>query len=104
MTHHFDVSVDDGLVAGATTSSADIVLRSGATADAVGVARQTLAAVVELAGRAGRHAVRPVFDVLAARAVTRPGADARLVALVVTMFAQFRSQFVNPGGEKKIGI
>lgn len=100
MTHHFDVAVDDGLVTGATTSSADIVLRSGAAADAVGVARQALAAVVELASRTGRHAVRPVFDVLAARAVARSGADARLVTLVVTVFAQFRSQFVNPG--KKI--
>lgn len=80
------------------TSRTNVVFWSGATTDAVIVTRHALAAVVELAGRTGRHAVRPVFDVFANGAVARARACARLVALVVTMFAQFRRQLVNSIG------
>ena len=67
-----------------------------AAADAVVVAGQTLAAVVELGGRTGRDAVRAVADVLALGAVARSGSETVLRTLVVAVLAQLGRHLVDP--------
>ena len=93
---YFDVAVDDGLFARSASTGSDVVLRSLASTDAVVVTRQTFATRVEFARcGTGGSAVRAIFYVFALCAVARTGTNARFITFVMTMFTQFRCQFIN---------
>ena len=83
---HFELLVDDGLVAAVAAQGPDVVGGALAAPHTVAVAVLALAeGVVVLGAGAGAHAEGAVLHVLALDALAGPGAGARHVALAVAL-------------------